>query len=86
MSEEERRRCCILGGCGCGPPPGLTESTEPSLKQIQALAEEMAIASHPRNGKNEWRKYSKSAAAALKVFGIGPHVERLRALGLEGKT
>lgn len=19
MSEEERRRCCLLGGCGCGP-------------------------------------------------------------------
>lgn len=20
LTEEERRRCCILGGCGCGPP------------------------------------------------------------------
>lgn len=20
MGEEERRRCCLLGGCGCGPP------------------------------------------------------------------
>jgi hypothetical protein len=19
MGEEERRRCCLLGGCGCGP-------------------------------------------------------------------
>lgn len=19
MTEEERRRCCLLGGCGCGP-------------------------------------------------------------------
>jgi len=20
IGEEERRRCCALGGCGCGPP------------------------------------------------------------------
>lgn len=20
MGEEEHRRCCLLGGCGCGPP------------------------------------------------------------------
>lgn len=30
MSEEERRRCCILGGCGCTPG---------GAQQIAALAE-----------------------------------------------
>lgn len=32
MSEEEFRRCCILGGCGCSPPA-----------RTQALAEELAF-------------------------------------------
>ena len=31
MGEEERRRCCLLGGCGCGPPG--------SAAQRQALQE-----------------------------------------------
>ncbi len=26
MTEEERRRCCLLGGCGCGS--GSTEQRE----------------------------------------------------------
>lgn len=32
--EEERRRCCLLGGCGCGPPG--------SAAQRQAMREWMA--------------------------------------------
>ena len=31
MGEEGRRRCCLLGGCGCGPPG--------SLAQRQAMKE-----------------------------------------------
>ena len=36
MSEEERRRCCILGGCGCG-----------AQAQLTALAEEIELAGSP---------------------------------------
>lgn len=36
MGEEERRRCCILGGCGCTP-----------AQQIAALAEEIELAGSP---------------------------------------
>jgi hypothetical protein len=38
MTEEERRRCCILGGCGC--PSGGAE-------QLNALAELIEKAGGP---------------------------------------
>lgn len=34
MGEEERRRCCLLGGCGCGPG---------SAAQRQAMKEWLLI-------------------------------------------
>lgn len=37
MSEEERRRCCLLGGCGCG-----------QQQQIAAMAEEIELAGSPQ--------------------------------------
>jgi hypothetical protein len=77
MSEEEKRRCCLLGGCGCGPD-----------QQVSALAEEIALSA---GWKSEDGTISdehlgtayRIAKATFDIFGYGPFKARLHELGLD---
>jgi len=68
MSEEEKRRCCILGGCGCGPE-----------QQLGALAETIQAA----RPKLTTEDCYAAAKATFDVFGYGPFKARLHELGLD---
>lgn len=69
MSDTSaERRCCILGGCGC--PPG-------SAKQKDALAFEIV----ERVGLKK-DVALQVAEAALEIFGAGPHIDRMKELGV----
>ncbi len=60
------RCCCVLGGCGCPPE-----------KQRQALAS--LIIKHTGS---DTESAMKAAEEIFDIFGYGPHVERLRELGV----
>lgn len=71
MSEEERRRCCILGGCGCAPG---------GIEQLDAMAQ--LIGEARRGAADQGRDVDLAiAAAVLKLFGPGPHDRQLADLG-----
>lgn len=74
MTEEERRRCCLLGGCGCSPD-----------QQLGALAEEIGIALGWDATTDDARTGNAYAAAKVvfDVFGYGPFKHRLAELGLD---
>lgn len=57
MTEEERRRCCLLGGCGCGPG---------SAAQVQAMADVLRELGYP--GTDEGMR--EQAAKLLHALGL----------------
>lgn len=57
MTEEERRRCCLLGGCGCGPG---------SAAQVQAMADVLRELGYPGNDEG----MRNQATRLLRALGL----------------